>query len=75
MRDLKNARNSNTRGKGRNTREDRFESRGRKPRFDDERAKKSRYEDKARQVKKVEKTDDSGEFKVEGRNAVIELLK
>lgn len=75
MRDFKNARNSNTRGKGRNTREDRFESRGRKPRFDDERAKKSRYEDKARQVKKVEKTDDSGEFKVEGRNAVIELLK
>lgn len=66
MRDFKNARNSNTRGKGRNTREDRFEGRGRKPRFED---------DRARQAKKVERTDDSGEFKVEGRNAVIELLK
>ena len=71
MRDFKNARNSNTRGKGRNTREDR----GRKSRFDDERTRKSRYEDKVRQTKKIEKTDDSGEFKVEGRNAVIELLK
>ena len=56
MRDFKNARNSNTRGKGRNTREDRFK-------------------EKARPAKRVEKTDDSGEFKVEGRNAVIELLK
>lgn len=65
MRDFKNARNSNTRGKGKNTRDTRFENNARKP----------RYEDKVRQVKKVEKTDDSGEFKVEGRNAVIELLK
>ena len=56
MRDFKNARNSNTRGKGRNTREDRFK-------------------EKTRPAKRVEKTDDSGEFKVEGRNAVIELLK
>lgn len=56
MRDFKNTRNSNTRGKGRNTREDRFK-------------------EKARPAKRVEKTDDSGEFKVEGRNAVIELLK
>ena len=56
MRDFKNTRNSNTRGKGRNTREDRFEA-------------------KSRPAKRVEKTDDSGEFKVEGRNAVIELLK
>ncbi len=56
MRDFKNARNSNTRGKGRNTREDRFK-------------------EKAKPAKRVEKTDDSGEFKVEGRNAVIELLK
>lgn len=68
MRDFKNARNSNTRGKDKNTRDTR------NVRFDDK-ARKSRYEDKARQVKKVEKTDDSGEFKVEGRNAVIELLK
>lgn len=68
MRDFKNARNSNTRGKGKNTRDTR------NVRFDDN-ARKSRYEDKTRQVKKIEKTDDSGEFKVEGRNAVIELLK
>ncbi len=68
MRDFKNARNSNTKGKRgntKNTRDARFE----------DKARKSRYEDKTRQVKKVEKTDDSGEFKVEGRNAVIELLK
>lgn len=56
MRDFKNTRNSNTRGKGRNTRDDRFK-------------------EKAKPAKRVEKTDDSGEFKVEGRNAVIELLK
>ena len=65
MRDFKNARNSNTKGKRGNTRDTRFDDRARKP----------RYEDKPRQAKKVEKTDDSGEFKVEGRNAVIELLK
>ena len=43
--------------------------------FKNARTRKTRYEDKARTSKKVEKTDDSGEFKVEGRNAVIELLK
>lgn len=65
MRDFKNARGSNVRGRKGSTRDDRFEAKGRK----------SRFEDKVRAVKKVEKKDDSGEFKVEGRNAVIELLK
>lgn len=33
------------------------------------------YEDGSKKIKNIEKTDDTGDFKVEGRNAVIELLK
>lgn len=64
MREFKNNKNSNAKN-GRNFKNTKTSN-----------YKKTKsYEDKSRKIKNVEKTDDTGDFKVEGRNAVIELLK
>ncbi len=71
MRDFKNTRNANTKGKREGY------SKRNESRFGDRKSdgRKSRFDAKERTSKRTERTDDSGVFKVEGRNAVIELLK